>query len=107
MRIGFAVNDVKTEQPGYTTVRLAMAAINRGHEAFLIGAGDFAYDKDEKVRALGTTAPRKKYKASERFLADLHGKSAVCERITVDELDVLMLRSDPSNDTGYRAWAQS
>jgi glutathione synthase len=107
MRFGFAVNDVRTEQPGYTTVRLAMAAINRGHEAFLIGAGDFSYDSDEKVRAMGTTAPRKTYKSSERFLADLHGKKSVRERITVDDLDVLMLRSDPSNDTGYRAWAQS
>lgn len=107
MRFGFAVNDVKTEQPGYTTVRLAMAAINRGHEAYLVGAGDFAYDKDEKVRAIGTTVPKKNYKSSERFLGDLHGKKSVRDRITIDELDVLLLRSDPSTDTGYRAWAQS
>jgi glutathione synthase len=107
VRFGFAVNDVKTEMPGYTTVRLAMAAINRDHDAFLIGAGDFAYDKDEKVRAIGTTAPKNRYKSSERFLADLQGKKSVRERITVDDLDVLLLRSDPSNDTGYRAWAQS
>lgn len=107
MRFGFAVNDVKTEQPGYTTIRLAMAAINRGHEAYLIGAGDFAYDTDEKVRAVGTTTPKKKYKSSEKFLRDLHSKNAVQERITVDDLDVLLLRSDPSNDTGYRAWAQN
>jgi glutathione synthase len=52
MKIGFAVNDVGTEKPGYTTVRLAMAAINRGHSAFLIGAGDFAYDKDERYGRL-------------------------------------------------------
>jgi glutathione synthase len=84
-----------------------MAAINRGHSAFLIGAGDFAYDKDEKIRAIGTTAPRSKYKSSDTFLRDLQGSKAVRERITVDDLDVLMLRSDPSNDTGYRAWAQS
>lgn len=51
MRIGFMVNDIKTEEPGYTTVRLAMAAINLGHEAWLMGAGDFAYDADENVRA--------------------------------------------------------
>jgi glutathione synthase len=107
MRFGFTVNDLKTEQPGYTTIRLAMAAINRGHEAFLIGAGDFAYDKDEKIRAVGTTAPKKSYKLSEKFLADLHGRNAITERITVDDLDVLLLRSDPSNDAGHRAWAQS
>jgi len=107
MRIGFMVNDIKTEEPGYTTVRLAMAAINLGHEAWLMGAGDFAYDVDEKIRARARTAPKKHYKSSEIFLNDLQGKKARMERITVDDLDVLMLRSDPSNDMGFRAWAQS
>lgn len=107
MKVGFMVNDIKTEQPGYTTVRLAMAARNRGHNAWLIGAGDFAYDADEKIRARGTTAPRSSYKSSEKFLADVQGRKAHRERITVDDLDVLLLRSDPSNDTGYRAWAQN
>jgi glutathione synthase len=107
MRIGFVVNDIKTEEPGYTTVRLAMAAINLGHEAWLMGAGDFAYDPDEIIRARAKTAPKSKYKSSEAFLSDLQGKKAKMERITVDDLDVLMLRSDPSNDTGLRAWAQA
>ncbi len=107
MRIGFVVNDIKTEEPGYTTVRLAMAAINLGHEAWLVGAGDFAYDPDEIIRARAKTAPKSKYKSSEIFLSDLQGKKAKTERVTVDDLDVLMLRSDPSNDTGLRAWAQA
>ncbi|UCG55410.1 MAG: glutathione synthase, partial [Dehalococcoidia bacterium] len=34
-------------------------------------------------------------------------KKANIESIIVDDLDVLMLRSDPSTDTGYRTWAQS
>ena len=58
MKIGFMVNDIATEEPGYTTTRLAMAAINRGHEAWVIGAGDFAYDADETVRARATSAPQ-------------------------------------------------
>ena len=107
MRIGFVVNDIKTEEPGYTTIRLAMAAINLGHEAWLMGAGDFAYDADENIRARARSVPRKRYKTSETFLADLQGKKAKVERITVDELDVLMLRSDPSTDTGLRSWAQA
>lgn len=51
MRIGFFVNDIGTEEPGYTTTRLAMAALNRGHEAWLMDARSFAYDPDEKIRA--------------------------------------------------------
>ncbi len=106
MRIGFVVNDIKTEEPGYTTTRLAMAAINRGHEAWVIGAGDFAYDIDEKIHARARSTPKSQYKSSETYLRHLQGKEARTERITVDDLDVLMLRSDPSTDTGMRSWAQ-
>ena len=106
MKIGFVVNDVNTEQTGYTTTRLAMAAINRGHEAWIIGAGDFAYDPDESVRARARSAPKKQYKSSDNYLAELQGKKAQLERITVDDLDVLLLRNDPSSDQDQRAWAQ-
>ena len=74
MRIGFMVNDIKTEEPGYTTIRLAMAAINMGHEAWFMGAGDFAYDPDERIHARARSVPKKAYKSSEIFLADLQGK---------------------------------
>lgn len=107
MRIGFFVNDVQTEQPGYTTTRLAMAALNRGHEPWIMGAGDFAYDPDDSIHARAVTVPRPRYKSSEVFLRDLHSPRARSERIAVDELDVLVLRNDPSTDTGMRSWAQS
>ncbi len=101
------VNDINTEKAGYTTIRLAMAAINRGHETWFIGAADFAYDPDDKVRARARSVIGKKYKSSETFTADLQGtKRSKRERITVDDLDVLLLRSDPSTDTGFRSWAQ-
>ncbi|MDX1522019.1 MAG: glutathione synthetase, partial [Anaerolineae bacterium] len=32
---------------------------------------------------------------------------AIRERIVVDDLDILLLRNDPSTDTGYRSWAQT
>jgi len=106
VRIGLVVNDISTEQPGYTTTRLAMAAINRGHKVWVIGAGDFAYDADESVNARARSAPKKAYKSSDVYLADLVGKRAHVERIGVDDLDVLMLRNDPSSDQGHRSWAQ-
>lgn len=107
MKLGLMVNDINTEQTGYTTTRLAMAAINRGHEVWVIGSGDFAYDVDEKIHARARSAPKKKYLSSEVYLADLQGKKALQERITVDDLDILMLRNDPSTDTGFRSWAQT
>ncbi len=106
MKVGFVVNDIQTEEPGYTTTRLAMAAINRGHEAWVIGAGDFAYDSDELVRARARRAPKAQYKSSDNYLGDLRGRKARLERITVDDLDVLLLRNDPSADQAQRSWAQ-
>ncbi len=108
MRIGFMVNDVLTEQAGYTTVRLAMSAVNRGHDVWFMGAGDFGYNTDDHVHARARSVTGKKYKLSSTFLSDLQGKrKARNELITVDDLDVLLLRNDPSQEVGYRSWAQS
>jgi len=107
MKIGFVVNDTMTEQQGYTTTRLAMWCINRGHEAWTMGLGDLAYDPDENIRARARTVTQKTYKSTESYLKALQGNSAIKERITVDELDILMLRSDPANESGTRSWAAS
>lgn len=107
MRIGFFIDDIETEKAGYTTLRLAMAAVNRGHEVWMIGAGDLAYDADEKIRAWARIATTKKYKTSATYLKELKSNRAKVERITVDDLDVLMLRNNPRQETGHRAWAKT
>ncbi len=106
LKIGFLVNDIETEQAGYTTTRLAMAAINRGHEAWVMTPGDFAYDPDEKIRARARHAPKDKYKSGEPYVAGLRLSKARTRRITVDELDVLMLRNDPAQDV-EEGWKQN
>ncbi len=107
MRIGFVVNDVMTEEAGFTTTRLGVAATNRGHEAWTISVGDLAYDPDELVRARARSVPKKRYKDGIGYLRDLQGKAAVSERVTVDEMDVLFLRNVPSDEKGKREWAKS
>ncbi len=104
MKIGIVVNDIKTEQTGYTTTRLGMWCINRGHDVWIMGLGDMAYDPDEFIRARARTVPKKQYKSNELYLNTLKGKNGIEERITVDDLDVLLLRSDPANETGLKAW---
>lgn len=106
MRIAFFVNDVLTEDKGYTTTRIAMSALNRGADIWYIGAADFALDPDDVVRARARTVPKKSYKTGEAFIRDLHSKKAHVERIGVDDLDILFLRNDPSTDTGSKVWAQ-
>jgi glutathione synthase len=105
MRIGFIVNDVKTEEGKYTTSRLGQAAINRGHEAWVIGVGDLAYDPDDMIRARAWSVPKERYGSSQTYTADLKGKNSVQRRISLDELDVLMLRNVPFDDINTRPWA--
>jgi glutathione synthase len=107
MRIGFIVNDILTEKETYTTTRLAVAAVNRGHEVWVIGVADLAYDPDEIIRARAKSPPRKRYKSLGAYLSDIWGPKAHSERISVDDLDVLMLRNDPAEDAHRRSWAQT
>lgn len=106
MRIGFVVNDVKTERAEYTTTRLAYTAVGMGHESWMIGVGDFAYDTDGQIRARARGASKKKYADGETYLDALQGEGAKRERLTLSDIDVLMLRNDPSEDAIERPWAQ-
>ncbi len=105
MRIGFVINDLLNEMEPSTTLRLAMTAQNRGHEVWLIGVGDFAYDPDERVHAHARKAPKEHYETPTAYYADLCSQKGIAQRITVDDLDILMLRNDPSADY-ERPWAQ-
>lgn len=105
MRIGFVVNDVMTESPTYTTTRLAMQATVMGHEAYLMGMGDFAYEPDGSLSARARGA-QKNYRSLERYLEDVQ-KPEVEHQIPLADLDVVMLRSDPADEGSSAAWANN
>ncbi len=105
MKIGFVVNALETEGDNYTTTRLAMAALSMGHQAYYINVADFGYDQDATIMARAHTAPGKKYASGESYLSALRGPKAEVERIKLSDLDVVMLRSDPSDDAIERPWA--
>lgn len=107
MRIAFVVNDVATEQAGYTTTRLAMSAVNKGHESWTLGVGDFVYKPDGSIHAAARAVSGREYDSLQTFTAELQGDEARQEQINLDDIDVLMLRNDPSEDTAERAWAQT
>ena len=107
MRIGFVVNDVQTEQASYTTTRLAMTATNLGHEAWTLGVADFVYMPDGAVHANARSVKGKEYDSLPTFLGEIQGNESRQEQISVDDLDVLLLRNDPSEDKADRAWAQT
>jgi glutathione synthase len=105
LRLGFVVNDVATEQDNYTTIRLARRARAMGHWVALIGLEGFIYDSDGVVCARAHVPQGTDYADDAGLLAELHGEEATVERINVEELDVLMLRSDPAEELVDRPWA--
>jgi glutathione synthase len=107
MRIGFVVNGVDTELATFTTTRLSMAAVNLGHEAWTLGVADFVYMPDGSVLAMARSVKGKEYAELTVYMEELQGKEARRERISVNDLDVLLLRNDPSEDQADRAWAQT
>lgn len=106
MKIGFVVNDVSTEQPVYTTTRLAMAAANLGHDAWLLGMGDFGYEPDGTLIARARAGADKGYRSLERYLEDVQ-RPETDEQVALDEFDVVMLRADPADETSGAAWANN
>jgi glutathione synthase len=107
MRLGFVVNDVATEVPQYTTVRLALAARRRGHEVWLMGVGDLSHADSGEVKARARGPQDKNYRSLKSFLEDVQSAETEPELISVSELDVLMLRNDPAVDAAERPWAQA
>jgi len=92
-----------SNEAGATTYRLAADAINQGHEVWVMSTGNLAYNPDGTIGAFARTVPQGKY-TSARFLDVFKGAKAIDQWITLDDLDVVLLRSNPSVQ---RAWAQS
>ena len=103
MKLGIVVNVMDSDEAGATTYRLAAEAINLGHEVWIMSTGSFAYNPDNTVGGFARTVPPGRY-TSERFLETFKGSKAIDQWITLEELDVLLLRSNPAVQ---RAWAQS
>ncbi len=105
MRIAFLVNDIQSEESGYTTQRLMLAALNNGHDAWILGTGDLTYGVDEKVYAHARTASQR-FKDTAGLLKHLQSRTCTTERICIDEMDILLLRNNPADDV-ERPWAQN
>lgn len=104
MKIGFVVNEVASEKPFYTTVRLALTATRMGHQAWFMGLGDFAFEPEGSLSAIVRRAsPKTRYSSLEDYLASVQDPGAE-RHLDLGELDAVMLRSDPADDTGERSW---
>ena len=105
MRLGFVLNDVINEELPSTTINLVIRALRMGHEVWLMGVGDFAYDTNDMIHANAMSASKKRFKDAGDYMQHIVSKDAKKERISVEDLDVLMLRNDPAADFD-KPWAQ-
>jgi len=107
MKIGIVVNNVMTEKPGYTSTLLGHQMHLMGHEVYLIGVSDLGYRPDGVMFADAVHLKKgKPVKEMAAYLSNLQGKEAVRSKVTAEELDVLMLRNDPSGEGRDRGWAK-
>lgn len=104
MNIGFLVNQTLKESAGYTTTGLALEAHRSGHQVYYIGVGDLTYLSDGRVGAHARVAPSQEFRTPSTLLNAIRESKKVT--ISSAELDVLLLRNDPSLDMDSRPWAQ-
>jgi len=105
MLIAFFVNDMATEFENYTTTVLAFAATQRGHRVCYLTPSDFALRADDTMSVHARFAPRKKHKDHAAFFEALMAVGDKTETIDITQINVLMLRSDPSLDSQSTPWA--
>lgn len=107
MLIAFFVNAMEDEYVGYTTTLLAHEAARMGHDVCYITPGDFVLSPDDAMRVHAHFVPAAKTRSRslDKFFKDLQGIEKT-RLVDITDIDVLMLRSDPSDDASDRPWAQ-
>jgi glutathione synthase len=96
--IAFFINDLEREHARYTTTILAHQAAVRGHRVCYLTPSDFVVRPDDSLSAHARFLPKKKYKDAGEFFDTLKSDKCKVEPVDMAELDVLMLRNDPSID---------
>ena len=105
MKIAFIINDHNTEKPNYTTPALGYAAYRREHEVYFIGIGELAYASDGHFSARCKTISESNFKSQETYFKAVQKEKFT--KISSEDLDVLFLRNNPSDEINERDWAQN
>lgn len=108
MLIAFFVNAMEDEYPRYATTVLAHECTRRGHTVCYITPGDFVLSPDDKLHVHARFVPEMKTKSKETttFFKNMQAVAGKTTLIDIEDIDVLMLRNDPSNDAQDRPWAE-
>lgn len=106
MNLTILVNDVATEVPPAATTVLARAAARLGHTVHMMGLEQLTCFPDGRVGGMARVAQQRS-RSKETFLAALQSNDCPRELVTSDEMDLLWLRYNPSEELEReRHWAQ-
>ncbi len=106
MKICFVLNDIETEGFG-TSVIILRKAHKRGHEVYVMGAGDFIFYRDKGIYLRCKKIPKDiKYDTIDEFWAPVKHEDLKRETIDSKNIDVLFLRNNPTQETPGREWAE-
>ena len=107
----FVVSSASLSQKSYlgeSGEKLAHECARRGHDVCYITPGDFVFSPDDRMRVHARMVPAAKTKSRtlDKFFKDVQSVARKTKHIDVTDIDVLMLRNDPSRDATERPWAE-
>ena len=106
MRVCMIVNNVNTEQNRYTTTLLAQKMHNRKHDVFYIGVDDLIYHPEGHVGGMAVRANDKTFRTTSSYLENLKSNSENKTKVTSKDIDIILLRNDPAEESKTRPWAR-
>lgn len=104
MKIAFLINQTHKEEVNFTTTLLAFSAHKRGHDIIYIGLADFVYIEENDIHAHARILSQDKSCTSSKDLLDTI-RHTEKQRLSMQDIDVLWLRFDPTLDMINRPWA--
>tara|TARA_R100000935_G_scaffold58415_2_gene95338 strand:+ start:11036 stop:12088 length:1053 start_codon:yes stop_codon:yes gene_type:complete len=106
MKICFVISDIATEPVG-TSVVLMKKAHERGHTLYVMGVGDFVFHHDAPMSMRCKQVKKNlEYTTAEEFWTQVQEDTRKRKVITSEDLDVLFLRNNPTEETDDRHWAE-
>ena len=103
MKIAFLINDYDTEIAEYTTTRLARSALQAGHDPLYVSVADLTYEADGSLSAKARVVEPGSEDSLESLLDGVRDGDPT--DISLEDLDVFMLRNDSVEDLHEREWA--
>lgn len=106
MNICFVLNQFETEKCG-TTVVMMRRAVERGHQVYVMDIGGFYFSSKAAMRLHVRKIPQSiEIGSGPAFLEAMRGGEVERVVLETNELDVLFIRNNPTEEGPERRWAQ-